>query len=99
MAHKHTIGPGIDLDIEEVIVGGRRYTEADALADAAALEKAPPAVGRPSLGTHGTSPQISFRVPRDVKDELASLSHAEGRPEAQLARQALLEYLARHRGA
>jgi hypothetical protein len=95
MAQEYTIGPDIDLDVEEVFVAGRRYTNADADADSEYFEKR---AGRPSLA-HGTSPQVSFRVPREVKDQLASLSEAEGRPEAQVARQALLEYLARHRGA
>ena len=63
MADKYTIGPDIDLDVEEVFVGGRRYTNADAEADSEYFEK------------------------------------RAGRPEAQVARQALLEYLARHRGA
>ncbi|MBK8460200.1 MAG: ribbon-helix-helix protein, CopG family [Micropruina sp.] len=96
MAEKYTIGPDIDLDTEEVLLpSGHRYSNADAEADSEYFASRP---GRPSLA-RGVSPQVSFRVPRDVKDELASLSQAEGRPEAQVARQALLEYLARHRGA
>ncbi len=96
MANEYTIGPDVDLDTEVVVLpSGRRYTNANAEADSAYFEKRR---GRPSLA-RGTSPQISFRVPQDVKDALASLSETEGLPEAQLARQALLEYLARHRTA
>lgn len=96
MTDKYTIGPDIDLDTETVVLpSGRPYSNADAEADS---EYFAGRRGRPSLG-RGTSPQISFRVPEDVRIELAALSETEGRPAAQVARQALLEYLARHREA
>jgi hypothetical protein len=98
MTRKTTAGPDVDLDAEEVILpSGRRYTEADAQADELYFE-ARTRPGRPSLA-RGVSPQVSFRVPQSVKEDLAEIAKAEGRPEAQVARQALAEYLDRHRGA
>ena len=98
MARKITVGPDVDLDTEEVILpSGRRYTEADAQADAEYFEsQARP--GRPSLA-HGVSPQVSFRVPQAIKDDLANVAKRLGRPEARVAREALTEYLKRHHGA
>lgn len=98
MARKTTVGPDVDLDAEAVVLpSGHRYTEADAQADEQYFE-ARTRPGRPSLA-RGVSPQVSFRVPQSVKDDLAEVARAEGRPEAQVARQALAEYLDRHRGA
>jgi hypothetical protein len=98
MVRKTTVGPDVDLDTEAVVLpSGRRYTEADAAADEQhfGTHTRP---GRPSLA-RGISPQVSFRVPQSVKDDLAEVAKAEGRAEAQVARQALAEYLDRHRGA
>lgn len=92
---KTTIGKNINLDEEKIVLKHGRYTEADAAADAAEFENRP---GRPSLG-RGISPQVAFRVPESLKSDLAAVAAAEGRPEAQVARQALVEYLERHRGA
>jgi hypothetical protein len=98
MARKTTVGPDVDLDAEEVILpSGRRYTAADAAADERHFQSRT-RPGRPSLA-RGVSPQVSFRVPQSIKDDLSEVAKAEGRPEAQVARQALAEYLDRHRGA
>lgn len=93
---KITFGPDVDLDIEEVTLPSGRYTNADAEADSEHFTARAP--GRPSLA-RGVSPQVTFRVPQLVKEALADAAKREGRAEAQIARQALIEYLERSRSA
>ena len=89
-----TIGPDIDLDREEVILpSGRRYTNADAEADAAWFEsRETRRGGRPSLES-GVSPQVAFRVPPTTKTKLRAVAQSQGRTEASVAREALDQYL------
>lgn len=51
-------------------------------------------VGRPSLGGNGTSPRLSFRVPRELYDAAAERAIAEERTVSALAREALEKFLA-----
>jgi hypothetical protein len=51
-------------------------------------------VGRPSLDGNGTSPRLSFRVPRELYDAAAERAIAEERTVSAVARDALEEYLA-----
>lgn len=87
----------VDLDVEQVIVGGRRLTEARAqeLADRAELSTR--RRGRPSVsGGSQHSPSVSVRVPEASMGKLDRLAEATGRTKSDLTREALEEYLARH---
>lgn len=80
-ATRETSFEDIDLDQEIVIVGGRRYTEADAAADAARLEARTRGLARGghSLSGDGThSPKIATVLPRDVRDKVRQRADAEG---------------------
>ena len=89
MKHTVTFGPDVDLDREVVILpNGRRYTTADAEAEADAIEAQHPlAPGRPSLD-RGISPQVSFRVPQAIKDRLRETAARSGRTQADVPREA-----------
>jgi len=55
-------------------------------------------VGRPSLsGVRQRSPQIAFRVPPWVRDQVAEVAAREGKTVSELAREALEERLAASR--
>lgn len=89
----------VDLDTEAVIVKGRRLTEADAeelarktLAEARLRNLIP---GRKSLTAGSThSPRVQFRVPESVAARAQERAQAEGKSLSELAREALLRYLA-----
>jgi predicted transcriptional regulator len=51
-------------------------------------------VGRPSLDGNGTSPRLSFRVPRELWDAAAERAIEEERTVSAVAREALEKYLA-----
>lgn len=89
----------VDLDDDIVTVNGTRLTEAgaeqlaqDTLAVARRRNLIP---GRKSL-TGGTthSPRVQFRVPEDVAAQARNRAQAEGKSVSELAREALLRYLA-----
>ena len=64
--------------------------ESDAPVDFSAMRP----VGRPSLDGNGTSPRLSFRVPRELWDAAAERAIEEERTVSALAREALEKYLA-----
>jgi predicted transcriptional regulator len=51
-------------------------------------------VGRPSLDGNGTSPRLSFRVPRELWDAASERAISEERTVSAVAREALEKYLA-----
>jgi hypothetical protein len=51
-------------------------------------------VGRPSLDGNGTSPRLSFRIPRDLWEAAAERAIEEERTVSAVAREALEKYLA-----
>jgi hypothetical protein len=51
-------------------------------------------VGRPSLDGNGTSPRLSFRVPRDLYEAAAERAIKEERTISAIAREALEKFLA-----
>lgn len=51
-------------------------------------------VGRPSLDGNGTSPRLSFRVPRELYDAAAERAIEEERTVSAVAREALERYVA-----
>jgi predicted HicB family RNase H-like nuclease len=83
-----SIGPDVDLDREDVrLADGTRLTNEVA---AEIVEQVRRTTGRPSLsGKSVPSPQIAFRVPKDVRDRAAELAEREGKTLSQLAREAL----------
>jgi hypothetical protein len=82
------IGADVDLEHEEIVLAdGSRLTEAVV---AEIVDQARRGAGRPSLsGQAVASPQIAFRVPKDVRDRAAELAAREGKTVSQLAREAL----------
>jgi len=86
----------IDLDVEEVVVAGARFTNADAEALADELESAPPrGRGRPSLtGVNQDSPQIAVRVSPALRERLQSRAEREGKNLSEVVRDALEAYSA-----
>lgn len=89
----------VDLDDEVVTVNGRRLTEAGAeqlareTLDEARRRNLIP--GRKSLTEGSThSPRVQFRVPEAVATQAQNRARAEGKSLSELAREALLRYLA-----
>lgn len=85
------VGPDIDLD-QEIIVSrsGQRLTEA--AADAISASRG----GRPSLGAGGSSPQVAFRIPSELRERAERLAAVEGRSLSAIAREQLERYLDEH---
>jgi hypothetical protein len=88
-------GGSINLDEEDVrLADGTRLTEARANELAQEVLRAT-GRGRPSLSAPGQrSPQLRLAVPEQVRDELRARAAAENRSVSDLAREALLRYLA-----
>jgi predicted HicB family RNase H-like nuclease len=89
----------VDLDVEEVIVNGRRLTEAEAEALAqrtrAEARRRNLIPGRKSLtGDTVHSPRVQFRVPETVLERAEQRAKDEGISLSALAREALVHYLA-----
>jgi hypothetical protein len=61
-----------------------------------ATAKAAP--GRPSLSTHGVSPLIQFRIPREVKDAIDAAARGRGVSTSQWLRHAVEHELQRDAG-
>ena len=96
----------IDLDAEEVIVNGKRYSEADAEADAADAARVIRAERTRGLSRGGTSlsgdgshsPTVATVIPRDVRDEVQARAAAEGMSVSKWLRR-LIEREVGHRPA
>lgn len=82
------VGRDLDLELDDVrLADGTRLTD-EVVAEI--VEQARRSVGRPSLSGHAvSSPQIAFRVPKEVRDRAAELAAREGKTVSQLAREAL----------
>ena len=92
---KQRVVPDVDLKVDDVRDSqGRRITEEYAQRAAAqALDSV--GRGRPSLtGTRGTSPQVTFRVPPELRARATAEADRQGRRVSDLAREALECYLA-----
>lgn len=105
MAKKRTVklgavGPDIDLDKEEVYLkGGTRLTEAEAKAFSERVLTQARRRGRPSVSEVAVrTPNLTVRVPPDVRAELERIAQAQGRRLADVSRDAFTEYAARHAG-
>jgi hypothetical protein len=83
------------------IASGEVLTEADIEKIADEVESDEPVVfrkmipvGRPSLDGNGTSPRLSFRVPRDLYDSAMERAIADETTVSEVTRRALEKYLA-----
>jgi hypothetical protein len=87
------IGPDVDLAEEDVrLADGTRLTD-DIAAEIA--EDTRRAAGRPSLtGLGRHSPQVSARVPPELRDAAERQARREGKSVSQLIRELLERYLA-----
>lgn len=94
MSERHQVGPDVDLDTEDIRDRqGRRITaEYAERAAEEAVHLARP--GRPPLGATGhASPQVSFRVPEQLRRRAEQRARAEDRSVSEIAREALERYL------
>lgn len=83
----------IDLEAEEVYVGGERLNEEGA--SALGHEFTQRRAGRPNLDASGSgSVHVGFRVTKLVRAQLAGRAEREGVPESEVLRAALSQYLA-----
>ena len=93
------IGPDIDLDEEEVyLADGTRLTEtvAEELGKRM-VEEYERRRGRPSLtGEAERTPNLTIRVPSQLRSSLQGIADREGRRLADVSRDALVEYVKRH---
>ena len=55
--------------------------------------------GRPSLSGVGLSPSVAFRLTPKLRSEAAAIARSEGRPVSAVAREALEDYIRRHRAS
>jgi len=92
--------PDADLEQEDLRDSrGRRITQ-DYVDAAVADVHEKVARGRPSLSAAGhRSPQVTFRLPSELRDRAEAQARQEGTKVSDVARRALEEYLARHRPA
>jgi hypothetical protein len=93
-----TSGSDVDLVAEDVRDrAGRRITQE--YVDAAVADvHAKTGRGRPSLSAPGSrSPQVTFRLPSELRDQAEEQARREGAKVSDVARRALEEYLARQR--
>lgn len=97
------VGPDVDLDAEEVyLADGSRLTEARAQEIAEEVMERVHARrgGRPSItGAPEKTPGLNIRVPKSTREALEAIAVREGRRLAEVGREALDEYVARHREA
>ena len=99
---EYPIGADIDLDVEKMYLpDGSRPTEARAEQIAEdALARHRQLRGRPSISGGGQhTPALTVRVPPATRKELEDIAAAQGRPLADVSRDALVEYAQRHRAA
>ncbi len=92
------IGPDIDLDNEDIrLPDGTRLTEAEAerLAERVLKQRR---AGRPSLtGSRRSTPSLTVRVPSATREALEDIARTQDRHHAAVSRDALTEYVDRHR--
>lgn len=90
------VGADIVLaDSEYTDANGDRITEASTAQYTAKRAAEVRRGGRPSLAT-GTSPQIAFRIPAELRERAAAIAAREGRTVSAIAREQLERYIAGH---
>lgn len=95
---KYRFEPGPDIDLSKEVVGdrsGRRITQA--YVDRAVREvHEQMGRGRPSLtGRAAPSPQVTFRLPPELRAKAEARAKREGKRVSDVAREALERYLVR----
>jgi len=94
---KYELAPGPDVDLRRKVVRdkrGRRITQ-DYADRAVADVRAKIGRGRPSLtGQAARSPQVTFRLPPDLRAKVEARAKREGKRVSDVAREALEQYLA-----
>lgn len=99
---RYTVSDQQDADLEREDIRdsrGRRITQE--YVDAAVADVHDKlGRGRPSLTAAGhRSPQVTFRLPSELRDRAEAQARQEGTKVSDVARRALEEYLTRHRPA
>lgn len=93
---KYTLAPGPDVDLARKVVRdsrGRRITQ-EYVERAVADVHARIGRGRPSLtGQAARSPQVTFRLPSDLRAKAEARAKREGKRVSEVAREALERYL------
>jgi len=86
-------GPDVDLEVEDIRDSkGNRIDEEYVQRAVADVRRQ--TAGRPSMSGPGErSPQIAFRVPREVHRAISELAVREGKTLSELAREALEQYV------
>lgn len=99
---RYTVSDQQDADLEREDIRdshGRRITQAYVDAAVADVHEKI-GRGRPSLTAAGRrSPQVTFRLPSELRDRAEAQARQEGTKVSDVARRALEEYLTRHRPA
>ena len=92
--------PAVDLEHEDVRDSRGRRIAQDYVDAAVADVHEKLGGGRPSLSAAGhRSPQVTFRLPSELRDRAEAQARQEGTKVSDVARRALEEYLARRRPA
>ena len=92
--------PDVDLDRDDIRDSRGRPITQDYVDAAVADVHEKLGRGRPSLTQAGTtSPQVTFRLPAELRRDAEQQARREGTPISSIARKALEEYLDRHREA
>jgi len=94
---RYVLGPDVDLDTEDVRrPDGTRFTEhaARELAEEAvtAARRGRPAVD-PDVGPGERSPRVTFRIPAQTRRQIEQRARDQGRPVADVLREAVEQYL------
>lgn len=99
---RYTVSDQQDADLEQEDIRdsrGRRITQEYVDAAVADVHEKI-GRGRPSLTAAGhRSPQVTFRLPPELRDRAEAQARQEGTKVSDVARRALEEYLTRHRTA
>ena len=99
---RYTVSVQKDADLEREDIRdsrGRRITQEYVDAAVADVHEKV-GRGRPSLTAAGhRSPQVTFRLPSELRDRAEAQARQEGTKVSDVARRALEEYLTRHRPA
>ena len=90
-------GPDVDLAREDIRDSAGRRITGEYVEQAVADVHARTGRGRPALaGAETRSPQVTFRLPAQLRARAQEQARREGTPISAVARKALEEYLARN---
>lgn len=93
---RYTLAPGPDIDLSRKVIRdsrGRRITQGYVDRAVADVHRKT-GRGRPSLtGKAAQSPQVTFRLPSELRAKVKARARREGKRVSQVAREALEHYL------